>query len=185
MRIYKALAVGVATVGISFALQGAPAASAHNTCHPSTNGASDLSPSSRAAWTSFVCGGGQVTGGAARMVSGAWIGAIPTIVAGATGAPMTADQKKAWRNWDRGANQAGIGAAKLVAGTYVGAPGIVMDKIMSGALPTDLSPAELRQVSFAIDPNSQMARDVPGLPELPLPELPFDLSELLQILQGF
>jgi hypothetical protein len=185
MRIHKALAVGVATVGISFALQGAPAANAHNTCKPSTYGSSDLSPSSRAAWTSFICGGGQLTGGAAKMVSGAWIGAAPTIVAGATGAELTADQQEAWDNWDRGANQAGIGAAKLVAGAYVGAPGIVMDKIMSGALPTDLTPAELRQVSFAVDPTSQIGQDIPGLPELPLPELPIDLTDLLEILQGF
>jgi hypothetical protein len=195
----KAIVTAAAVAGVALAVQGAPAQAAtqaqgpnvNGNCHPVSDSASDLSPTSRAAWASFICGGGHVTGGTARAISGAWIG-WPTIIASATGQPITADQAKAWKNWDHGAYNAGRGAAMVVSGAYVGAPSVVLDPIKKGASPADLSPAQMRQVSFAIDPNSEFGRSVPGLsglpglPELPgLEALPISPMDLLSLLQGF
>lgn len=189
----KAMVAAAATVAVvGFSLQGASTANAHPKCKPVSESpaASDLSPSTQKAWTDFICGGGRVTGGAARMVSGAWIGAVPTIVAGATGEPLTADQKKAWRNWDMGAHNAGHGAGMVISGVYVGAPGYVADKIAAGATPADLSTAELDQVMFAMPADSDFAHaydvsqasEVPEVPELPLPIDPVEmLMELLSL----
>ncbi|TQL70536.1 hypothetical protein FB381_4474 [Nocardioides albertanoniae] len=137
-----------------------------------TGGASDLSPSSQKAWADFICGAGQVTGGGARMVSGAWVGAPGLILAGATGSDLSPAQKKAWVNWDGGAHQVGTGAAMVVAGVYVGAPGIVMDKIAGGALPSELSSDELDQVSFL------MPRDSAALDGVPTDQIPNPMSAL-------
>lgn len=182
----KAIVVAAATAGMALGLQGGvPAANAHPGCSMEEEGtASDLSPSTQRAWANFICGGGRATGGTARMVSGAWIGAVPTIMAGATGAELTASQKKAWKNWDMGAHNAGHGAAMVVSSVYVGAPSYVMDKIAAGATPADLSPAELRQVSFLMPADSQYAQayDVPATPELP--ELPLDPVKVLMELLG-
>ncbi|GGR73259.1 hypothetical protein J2S40_004560 [Nocardioides luteus] len=134
--------------------------------------ATDLSPSSQKAWADFICGAGQVAGGAARMVSGAWVGAPGLILAGATGGELSDAQKKAWVNWDGGAHQVGTGAAMVVSGVYVGAPGIVMDKIMGGALPSELSPAELDQVSFL------MKKDNPALDGVDVDQIPNPLAPL-------
>ena len=137
-----------------------------------TGGASDLPPSSQKAWADFICGAGQVTGGGARMVSGAWVGAPGLILAGATGAPTRPEQKTAWVNWDGGAHQVGTGAAMVVAGVYVGAPGIVIDKIAGGAAPADLSPAEMDQVSFL------MPKDNAALDGVPTDQIPNPLAPL-------
>lgn len=171
-----AAAAAAVAAGVALSVQSAPAANAHPSCNPKSNQASDLSPSSQAAWTTWICGGGQLTGGAARMVSGAWIGA-PTIIVSATGGEITDDQAEAWENWDEGARQAGKGAAKLVAAAYVGAPGIVLDQIKKGATPSDLSQRELDQVTFAIPADSPMAQDLPI-------ELPDTIQQLLEMLQG-
>jgi hypothetical protein len=184
----KALACAAAAAGVALAIQGAPAANADPKCKPVSEAPppSDLSPSTQKAWTDFICGGGRVTGGMARMVSGAWIGAVPTIVAGATGDELTPAQKKAWRNWDRGAHNAGHGAAMVVSGVYVGAPGYIADKIAAGATPADLSAREMCQVSFLIHPSSPVADSIPGTPQVPeLPELPLplDVLDLLDLLQ--
>ena len=145
-----------------------------------------MSPATVKAWTDFICGGGRVTGGAARMVSGAWVGAIPTILAGATGDEISPEAKKAWRNWDMGAHNAGHGAGMVISGVYVGAPSAVMDLVASGATPADLSPAQLRQVSFAIPADSPLAKnyDVQGTPDLPQLPLPTDPIALLMELLG-
>jgi hypothetical protein len=135
-------------------------------------GASDLSPSSQKAWASFICGAGQATGGAARMVSGAWVGAPGLILMGATGDELSPAQKKAWVNWDGGAHQVGNGAALAVSGAYVGAPGIVMDKIMGGAMPSELSDSEMDQVSFLLP------MDNPALDGLPVGQVPNPLGPL-------
>jgi hypothetical protein len=183
MTIRKALAVVAASAGIALALQGAPAqadtaAQDGKRCNPISNEASDLSPKSQKAWSLFICGGGHVTGGTARMVSGAWIG-WPTIIASASGSEVTASQEKAWRNWDKGAYNAGRGAAMLVSSTWIGAPSTVIDIIKSGATPADLTPAQLRKVTFLMPADSPMAQryDVPEVPEVP--ELPIDPVELL------
>jgi hypothetical protein len=137
-----------------------------------SSGPSDLSPSSQKAWASFICGSGQATGGAARMVSGAWVGAPGLILMGATGGELSPAQKKAWVNWDGGAHQVGNGAAMVVSGTYVGAPGIVMDKIMGGAMPSELSAREMDQVSFLLP------MDSPALDGLPVGQVPNPLGPL-------
>ena len=137
-----------------------------------SSGASDLSPSSQKAWASFICGAGQATGGAARMVSGAWVGAPGLILMGATGSDLSPAQKKAWVNWDGGSHQVGNGAALVVSGAYVGAPGIVMDKIMGGALPSELSDSEMDQVSFLLPMEN------PALDGLPVGQVPNPLGPL-------
>jgi hypothetical protein len=186
MTIRKALATVAVGAGLALAVQGAPAAQAdlvqgpnvNGNCHPVSDSASDLSPKSQAAWAAFICGGGHITGGSARMVSGAWIGA-PTIIASATGSEITDDQAKAWKNWDKGAYNIGRGAAMVVSGTWIGAPSTVIDIVKSGATPADLTPAQLEQVTFAMPADSPMAKNynVPEVPELP--ELPIDPVELL------
>lgn len=188
MRIHTGLrkamvaaATTAAVVGLS--LQGASTANAHPKCAPvsESSAPSDLSPSTQKAWTDFICGGGRVTGGTARMVSGAWVGAVPTIMAGATGAELTPAQKKAWRNWDMGAHNVGHGAGMVISGVYVGAPGYIADKIAAGATPADLSPAQLDKVMFAMPADSDFAKayDVGGTPELPELPLPLDPVEML------
>lgn len=150
-------AAAVAAVsGLAFALPSAPASAGTGTqediahCQTASGDASDLSPSTQKAWADFICGGAHVTGGLARMVSGAWIGAPGTIIAGATGDELTELQFEAWKNWDRGANQAGKGVAMVVSGIYVGAPGYILDKLSNGATPADLSAREMDKVSFLI-----------------------------------
>lgn len=135
-------------------------------CTTASGDASDLSPSTQQAWADFICGGANLAGGAARMVSGAWVGAPGTIIAGATGDELTDVQLKAWENWDEGADQAGLGAAMIVSGAYVGAPGYIVDKIENGATPGDLSPAEMRQVSFLVPSDSPLSD---GLTDLGAP----------------
>ena len=137
-----------------------------------SSGASDLSPSSQQAWAAFICGAGQATGGGARMVSGAWVGAPGLLLMGATGSELSPAQKKAWVNWDGGSHQVGNGAAMVVSGTYVGAPGIVMDKIMGGAMPTELSDIEMDQVSFLLP------MDSPAVDGLPVDQVPNPLGPL-------
>lgn len=173
-----AAAAAAVAAGVALSVQSAPAANAHPSCNPKSSQASDLSPSSVAAWTTWICGGGQLTGGAARMVSGAWFGA-PAIVIAASGGELSATQLKAWENWDQGAKMGGRGAAKLIAAAYVGAPGIVLDQIKKGATPSDLSARQLDKVTFLVDPTSPMAQDLP----LPV-ELPSTIEELLAMLQG-
>lgn len=182
----------VAVSGAVFAMQAAPASAgtqdppiAH--CQTKSGNASDLSPSTQKAWADFICGGAHLTGGAARMVSGAWIGAPGTIIAGATGGELSQVQMDAWKNWDRGANQAGKGAAMIVSGVYVGAPGYIIDKLTNtagGVTPSELSPAEMRQVSFLMPAESPFADhvDLQGLPTDQLPTgdlLPTDILEVL------
>ena len=133
---------------------------------------SDLSPSTQKAWDDFILGGGFVAGGAAQMVSGAWVGAPGLLLAGATGSPVTPDQMKAWENWDEGAEKIGTGAAMIVAGAYIGAPGYVFDKIVGGATPGDLSPEELDQVTFLI-PEGHPALDGVPTEQIPNPMAPF------------
>lgn len=139
-------------------------------CNYDASAASDLSPSTQQAWKNFVCGGGHVTGGAARMVSGAWFGA-PAIVVAATGGDLSKVQLAAWKNWDRGANMLGRGAAMVISGVYVGAPGYIIDKISAGAAPTDLSTSELDQVSFLMPADGANALPLPaqGADALPDP----------------
>lgn len=161
-------AVAALATGVTLVL---PAASATAGDHAAASGtvaageASDLSPSTRNAWKDFIEGGSEAAGGAARMVSGAWFGA-PAIVVAASGGDLSAVQLKAWRNWDEGAEEGGQGVAKVISGAYVGAPGYVIDKITAGATPGDLTPSELRQVSFMMP-----AGDLPmgGLPTDMLP----------------
>ena len=118
------------------------------------------------------------------MVSGAWFGA-PAIVVAATGGELSETQVQAWRDWDKGAYNAGRGAAMVVSGAYVGAPGIVLDQIKNGATPADLQPAQVRQVSFLVDPNSPVADEIPAMPESPLPQLPELPLDILDLVQGW
>jgi hypothetical protein len=135
-----------------------------------TGGNSDFSPSTQKAWADFICGAGQATGGAARMVSGTWVGAPGLLLMGATGGDLSPAQKKAWVNWDGGAHQVGTGAAMVVSGVWVGAPGTVMDKIMGGAMPTELSDSEMEQVSFLLPMEN------PALDGLPVDQVPNPLA---------
>lgn len=179
-----------AVSGVVFALPAASASAdtqdepiAH--CQTKSGDASDLSPSTQKAWADFVCGGAHLTGGAARMVSGAWFGA-PAIVVAATGGDLSDVQMDAWKNWDRGANQGGKGAAMIVSGVYVGAPGYIIDKLTNSAgdvTPSDLSAKEMKQVSFMMPADSalvdQLGLDVPSS-ELPGTELlPMDILSFL------
>ena len=159
--------------GVAFALTaGAATAAPADTTTAVSTSASDLSPSSQKAWEDFILGGSYVTGGAAQMVSGAWVGAPGLILAGATGSPLTPEQMQAWENWDEGGRKIGEGAAMMVAGAYVGAPGIILDKIAGGATPGDLSPAELEQVTFLI-PEDSPALDGVSTDQIPNPMAPF------------
>ena len=177
--LLRRVAAVAAFSGVAVALTTGTATAADGTHHNRTeaeciaensSGASDLSPSSQKAWASFICGAGQATGGAARMVSGAWVGAPGLILMGATGSELSPAQKKAWVNWDGGSHQVGNGAALVVSGAYVGAPGIVMDKIMGGALPSELSDREMDQVSFLLPMEN------PALDGLPVGQVPNPLA---------
>lgn len=161
--------------GVAFALTaGAATAAPATAAAPAavSVSSSDLSPSTQKAWDDFILGGGLVAGGAAQMVSGAWVGAPGLVIAGATGSPVTPDQMKAWENWDEGAAKIGTGAAMIVSGAYIGAPGYIYDKISAGATPTDLSPAELEQVSFLIPEDSPALEGIPT-EQIPNPMSPF------------
>ncbi|MFJ9392201.1 type III effector [Nocardioides sp. NPDC101246] len=161
--------------GVAFALTMGGAEAAPVTADTTTavsTATSDLSPSSQKAWEDFILGGSYITGGAAQMVSGAWVGAPGLILAGATGSPITPEQAAAWANWDEGGQKIGEGAAMMVAGAYVGAPGIILDQIAGGATPSDLSPAELEQVSFLI-PQDSPALDGVATDQIPNPMAPF------------
>ena len=133
---------------------------------------SDLSPSTQKAWDDFILGGGLVAGGAAQMVSAAWVGAPGLIISGASGSPLTPAEIKAWEDWNEGGEKIGTGAALLVSGAYIGAPGYIYDKIAAGATPGDLSPAELDQVSFLIPEDSPALEDIPT-EQIPNPLAPF------------
>ena len=78
----------------------------------------------------------------------------------------------AWENWDEGGHKIGEGAAMMVAGAYVGAPGIILDQIAGGATPSDLSPAELEQVTFLIPEGS------PALDGVPTEQIPNPMAPL-------
>ncbi|MGH3360402.1 MAG: hypothetical protein ACRDO7_16490, partial [Nocardioidaceae bacterium] len=179
--LVRRAALLAAVSGVTLAMQGAPASADTQDepiehCQTKSGDASDLSPSTQKAWADFICGGAHLTGGAARMVSGAWIGAPGTVIAGATGEELTETQMDAWKNWDRGANQAGKGAAMIVSGVYVGAPGYIIDKLSNsagGVAPSDLSRAEMDQVSFLIPADSPFADNV-ELDALPTDALPTD-----------
>ena len=118
--LLRRVAAVAAFSGVAVALTTGTASAADGTHHNRTEaecikensaGASDLSPSSQKAWAGFICGAGQATGGAARMVSGAWVGAPGLILMGATGGELSPAQKKARVNWDGGSHQVGNGAA--------------------------------------------------------------------------
>ena len=160
--------------GVAFALSTGTATAAPVDADTATavTSTSDLSPSSEKAWADFILGGSYITGGASQMVSGAWVGAPGLILAGATGSPITPEQAAAWENWDEGGQKVGEGAAMMVAGAYVGAPGIILDQIAGGATPSDLSPAELEQVSFLI-PEDSPALDGVSTDQIPSPMAPF------------
>ncbi|MEU6137770.1 type III effector [Nocardioides sp. NPDC047086] len=159
--------------GVAFALTtgAATAAPVDDTTTAVSTATSDLSPSSQKAWEDFILGGSYITGGAAQMVSGAWVGAPGLILAGATGSPLTPEQLAAWENWDEGGHKIGEGAAMMVAGAYVGAPGIILDQIAGGATPSDLSPSELEQVTFLI-PQDSPALDGVSTDQIPNPMAP-------------
>lgn len=166
--LVRRAAVLAAASGAVFALNapasaGGVAVEGGADCQTASGDASDLSPSTQKAWADFICGGANLAGGAARMVSGAWIGAPGTIIAGATGDELSDAQLKAWENWDEGADQAGMGAAMIVSGAYVGAPGYIVDKIENGATPGDLSASEMRQVSFLVPTDSSLSSALPGV----------------------
>ena len=103
---------------------------------------------------------------------------VPFALAGGTaiglgcGDELSPAQKKAWVNWDGGAHQVGNGAALAVSGAYVGAPGIVMDKIMGDAMPSELSDSEMDQVSYLLP------MDNPALDGLPVGQVPNPLGPL-------
>jgi hypothetical protein len=106
------------------------------------------------------------------MVSAAWVGAPGLIIAGASGSELTPAEMKAWADWNEGGAMIGTGAALLVSGAYIGAPGYIYDKIVGGATPGDLSPAELEQVSFLIP------QDSPALDGLPTEQVPNPMAPL-------
>ncbi|UYM07387.1 type III effector [Solicola gregarius] len=156
-------AVAAAAAGMAIALAGAPvSATTSDTAQTQSQDGQRMSPETRAAWKKFVRGGGNITGGAAHVVAGAWIGA-PSIIVSATGGELTRDQRRAWRHFERGANHMGKGAARVVSSTYVGAPGYVLDQIRSGATPADLSSSELDQVSFLMPAEDLIPADVADL----------------------
>ena len=172
--LFRRAAAVAAFSGVAFALTNGAAVAAPadiNVPAASDVSPSDLSPSSQKAWEDFILGGSYVTEGAAQMVSGAWVGAPGLLLAGATGSPLTPEQMQAWENWDEGGRKIGEGAAMMVAGAYVGAPGIILDQIAGGATPSDLSPAELEQVTFLIPQDSAALDGVPT-EQIPNPMAP-------------
>lgn len=164
--LLRRMTVVAAFSGVVLALSGGAAsaepAPQEDSAYCQTGGASELSPSTQKAWADFICGGGNVAGGLARMISGVWVGAPGTLIAGVTGKEMSPEQLQAWWNWNRGADQAGKGAAMIISGVYVGAPGYILDKISGGATPADLSELELEQVSFLMPIDSPQADAIPG-----------------------
>lgn len=206
----KGVAIAAAAAGVALALPTATASASDNqtaAVSAVTTGGSGLSPDTRKAWEDFIEGGGISLGGASKMVSGVWVGA-PAILAATAGQELSPAQVRAWKNWDEGGSDVGQGAAMVVSGVYVGAPGYILDQIEGGATPTDLSPAEMSQVSFMMPveeltaggrpANGLSADDLPdGLPTDGLPDaglllelLPLDLlvellpPELLAMLLG-
>lgn len=106
-----------------------------------------MSPETEQAWAEFVRGGGNIVGGTAHVISGAYFGA-PGIVTAAAGGELSDTQMKAWRHFEFGANHAGEGVARVVSSIYIGAPGYIIDQVRGGAMPSDLSASQLDQVSF-------------------------------------
>ncbi|MGH3359321.1 MAG: type III effector [Nocardioidaceae bacterium] len=204
----KSVAIVAATAGVALALPATLASAGDNetaSARAAATGGPGLSPETRTAWKDFIEGGGISLGGASRMVSDVWVGA-PAILAATAGEELSPAQVRAWKNWDEGADDS-QGAAEVISEVYVGAPGYILDQIEGGATPADLSPAEMRQVSFMMPveeltadgrpANGVSTDDLPdglpdGLPDagLLLELLPLELlvellpPELLAILLG-
>lgn len=149
--------VGVA--GAAFAIGIAPASASVGTANQddakvqeaqNSKATHELSPETEEAWETFIEGGNNLTGGAAMLVSGAWIGAPWSIVQMATTGELSPEVEEAWRVWNEGGAMVGRGAAQLVSGAWIGAPSSILDLISEGATPEDLTPEQLDQVSFLL-----------------------------------
>ncbi|HLR84464.1 MAG TPA: type III effector [Nocardioidaceae bacterium] len=138
-----------ASIALSLPAGSAAATTPDASTTVSTQDGQRMSPDTKKAWSEFVRGGGNIVGGTAHVIAGAWVG-VPAIAVSATGGELTPDQKTAWRHFEYGANHAGEGVARVVSSIYVGAPGYILDQIRSGATPSDLSRSELDQVSFLV-----------------------------------
>ncbi|UPK75076.1 type III effector [Nocardioidaceae bacterium SCSIO 66511] len=155
--------VAAAATGLAVTLTNAPV-SANASVDPTSQSQESqrMSPDTRKAWAEFVRGGGNIVGGSAHVIAGAWVGA-PAIVVSATGGELTPDQKSAWRRFEFGANHAGEGVARVVSSVYVGAPGYIIDQINSGAMPSDLSKSDLDKVSFLMPLEDLVPSDLANL----------------------
>jgi len=85
-----------------------------------------VSPETRQAWIDWNEGGRELAQGAARMVSGAWIGAPRSILELAS-MQLSPETRQAWIDWNEGGGQVGHGAARMVSGAWIGAPRSILE----------------------------------------------------------
>lgn len=72
-------------------------------------------------WKNWDTGSAELGGGAAKLVSGAWIGAPSSLLE--LGSPVSSPKTKdAWEDWNEGGAEGVGGAGKMVSGAFVGAP---------------------------------------------------------------
>lgn len=155
----RRLGVMAAATGAALALGVGPAAAdtSENTVPvPLPTGAEcgQLSDATLMGWENWDTGGWLVGEGAARMVSGAWIGAPSSVIDLIKGEGLSEATILAWQNWDEGGGMVGEGAAMMVSGAWIGAPNSLVDLAAHALCVAGGGGA------------------VEGLPDLPVPDLP-------------
>lgn len=156
----RRLGVMAAATGAALALgMGPAAADTDDAITPAPTGAAEcgqLSEATLMGWENWDTGGWLVGEGAARMVSGAWIGAPSSLIDLASGAGLSEATILAWQNWDEGGGMLGEGAAMMVSGAWVGAPNSIVD--LAGHI-------------LCVAGGGAAIDGLP-VPELPVPDLP-------------
>jgi hypothetical protein len=109
------LVAGIAVAGFAMTMGTASAATPSGDYNPS---ACDLMDRG---WTNWDTGSAELGGGAAKLVSGAWIGAPSSLLE--LGSPVSSPKTQAaWEDWNEGGAEGVGGAGKMVSGAFVGAP---------------------------------------------------------------
>lgn len=109
------LVAGIAVAGFAMTMGTASAATPSGDYNPS---ACDLMDRG---WNNWDTGSAELGGGAAKLISGAWIGAPSSVLE--LGSPVSSPKtQQAWDDWNEGGAEGVGGAGKMVSGAWVGAP---------------------------------------------------------------
>lgn len=109
------LVAGIAAAGFAMTMGTASAATPSGDYKP---GSCDLMDRG---WNNWDTGSAELGGGAAKLVSGAWIGAPSSLLE--LGSPVSSPKTQAaWEDWNEGGAEGVGGAGKMVSGAYIGAP---------------------------------------------------------------